>query len=41
MGLTEVIEQYNINKHLYQQTEYYEAVKSKSTLEQNPASVTG
>ena len=30
-----------INQHLHHRTEYYEAVESNSTLEQNPAPVTG
>jgi hypothetical protein len=38
---TQVIEQQNINQHLYQRTEYYEAVGSNSTLEQNLAPLTG
>ena len=40
-GRTEIIEHQYINQHLHQWTETYEAVGSNSTLEQNPASVTG
>jgi hypothetical protein len=40
-GQTEVTKQQYINQHLHRLTEYYEAVGSYSTLEQNPASVTG
>ena len=40
-GRTKVIEHQYINQHLYQRTEYYEAVGNYSTLEQNPAPVTG
>jgi hypothetical protein len=39
-GQTEVIEHQYINQHLHQRTEYYEAVGSNSTLEQNSESVT-
>jgi hypothetical protein len=40
-GLTEVIENQYIKQHLHRRTKYYEAVVSNSTLEQNPAPVTG
>jgi hypothetical protein len=40
-GRTEVIEHQYINQHLHRRTEYYEAVGSNSTLEQNSAPVTG
>lgn len=40
-GHTEVIEHQYIYQHLHQRTEYYEAVGGNSTLEQNPAQVTG
>ena len=45
-GRTEVIEQQNINQHLCQRTECYEALEvtqshGRPRLEQNPATVTG